>query len=60
MGAERYQELEDRQRMLQLLYDKLEQAHRRGSAALELMIYEAEGKTGLSERGRPEANSIGE
>lgn len=60
MEAERYQELEDRERMLQLLYDKLGEARGRGSAALELMVYEAEGEAGLSKLGRREVNTIGD
>jgi hypothetical protein len=60
MEAGRYRELEDRQRMLQLLYDKLEAARNAGSAALELQVYELEGQTGLGEYGAPEINGIGE
>ncbi len=59
MEREKYQELEDRRRMLQLLYDKLEEARSKGETSLELYVYQLSPQSGIAEHG-PATNSIGE
>ena len=60
MEQERYQELEDRRRMLQLLHDKLQAARDEGESCLELYVIEGPGETGFGEHGAGNHNAIGE
>jgi hypothetical protein len=57
--AERYQELEDHQRMIQLLHDKLKAAREKGETELELQVCEQGDSVGIREHGSS-VNSIGE
>ncbi len=59
MENRRYKELEDRQRMLQLLHDKLEEAREKGEISLGLVLYESEEQSGVGLSGHS-PNSIGD
>jgi hypothetical protein len=60
MEGEGYQELEDRRRLLRLLYDELRAARDRGEPHLLLWVSEIAGAAGLSRGDLPKQNSIGE